>query len=118
MIMEIEELDSLYKQLGKHKIKQLVEAFYGFVYQDPVLIPLFDNDIEEIKDKQYRFLTQFFGGPRLYIEKYGAPRMRMRHAPHKIDQEAMKSWLVCMQKAITDRKSTRLNSSHVRISYA
>jgi len=98
--MEQEQLDSLYIQLGSHKIKQLVDAFYGFVYQDPVLIPLFNNDIEEIKDKQLRFLTQFFGGPSLYIEKYGPPRMRGRHLPHKIDHKAMESWLICMKKAI------------------
>ncbi|WP_299206251.1 globin [Brumimicrobium sp.] len=98
--METEEIDSLYNKLGSQKIRQLVDAFYGFVYQDPILIPLFHNDIEEIKEKQYMFLTQFFGGPRLYIEKYGPPRMRMRHLPHKIDQKAMEAWLLCMKKAI------------------
>ena len=98
--METEQLDSLYNHLGSQKIKLLVNAFYGFVYQDPILVPLFNNDIEEIKDKQYRFLTQFFGGPQLYIEKYGAPQMRKRHFPHKIDQQAMEAWLICMQKAI------------------
>ncbi|SRR5690554_2655127 len=100
MTMETEEIDSLYNKLGSQKIRQLVDAFYGFVYQDPILIPLFHNDIEEIKEKQYMFLTQFFGGPRLYIEKYGPPRMRMRHLPHKIDQKAMEAWLLCMKKAI------------------
>lgn len=100
MTMETEEIDSLYNKLGSQKIRQLVDAFYRFVYQDPILIPLFHNDIEEIKEKQYMFLTQFFGGPRLYIEKYGPPRMRMRHLPHKIDQKAMEAWLLCMKKAI------------------
>lgn len=100
MTMETEEIDSLYNKLGSQKIRQLVDVFYGFVYQDPILIPLFHNDIEEIKEKQYMFLTQFFGGPRLYIEKYGPPRMRMRHLPHKIDQKAMEAWLLCMKKAI------------------
>lgn len=98
--MEQEKLDSLYNQLGASKIKQLVDAFYEFVYQDPILIPLFNNDIEEIKEKQYRFLIQFLGGPSLYIEKYGPPRMRQRHLPHKIDQEAMEAWLLSMKKAI------------------
>ncbi|PKR81987.1 globin [Brumimicrobium salinarum] len=98
--MEHQEIDSLYTVLGKEKIKKLVDSFYGFVYQDPEIAPLFKGDIEVIKEKQYCFLTQFFGGPRLYIEKYGAPRMRMRHLPHKIDQKAMEAWLNCMQKAI------------------
>ncbi|RFC54137.1 globin domain-containing protein [Brumimicrobium aurantiacum] len=92
--------NTLYEKLGESKIKALVDAFYERVYQDPVLIPLFNNDITEIKDKQFRFLTQFLGGPQLYIEKYGPPRMRMRHMPHKIDQKAMVCWLACMKEAI------------------
>lgn len=99
----VQEFDNtLYKRLGEEKIKNLVDAFYERVYQNPVLIPLFDaNIIEEIKEKQFRFLTQFLGGPPRYIEKYGPPRMRQRHLPHKIDHEAMISWLACMKEAIS-----------------
>lgn len=94
--------NTLYIRLGEEKIKNLVDAFYDRVYQHPVLIPLFDpNNIEEIKEKQFRFLTQFLGGPPRYIEKYGPPRMRQRHLPHKIDQNAMISWLSCMKEAIS-----------------
>lgn len=92
--------NTLYHRLGEENLKRLVDAFYHLVYQDPILIPLFDNDIEEIKDKQFRFLTQFFGGPPKYIQKFGPPRMRMRHLPHKIDQEAVEAWLKCMKNAI------------------
>lgn len=93
--------NTLYKRLGEEKIKELVDAFYERVYQDPILISLFDNDIDEIKEKQFRFLTQFLGGPPRYIEKYGPPRMRQRHLPHKIDQNAMIAWLACMKEAIS-----------------
>src|SRR5690554_628395 len=93
--------NTLYERLGEDKINDLVNAFYERVYQHPVLIPLFDSaSIDEIKEKQFRFLTQFLGGPPRYIEKYGPPRMRMRHLPHKIDQNAMIAWLLCMKKAI------------------
>ena len=93
--------NTLYKRLGEDKIVILVDAFYERVYQDPILIPLFNNDIGEIKEKQVRFLTQFLGGPPRYIEKYGPPRMRQRHLPHKINKEAMDSWLSCMKSAIS-----------------
>ncbi|WP_107037395.1 globin domain-containing protein [Brumimicrobium mesophilum] len=94
--------NTLYEHLGVDKIKDLVDAFYNLVYQHPVLIPLFEtNKIEEIKEKQFRFLTQFLGGPPRYIEKYGPPRMRQRHLPHKIDQFAMAAWLSCMKEAIS-----------------
>ncbi|PWH85623.1 globin domain-containing protein [Brumimicrobium oceani] len=106
--------NTLYERLGEHNIKDLVDAFYERVYQHPVLIPLFDEDsIDEIKDKQFRFLTQFLGGPLRYIEKYGPPRMRMRHLPHKIDQNAMIAWLSCMKGAISTLSLSEENATEL-----
>lgn len=48
------------------------------------------------------FLTQFLGGPQLYNEQFGHPRMRMRHLPHKIDEAAKVEWLRCMRQAIDE----------------
>lgn len=46
------------------------------------------------------FLTQFLGGPQIYNAEFGHPRMRMRHLPHAIDNEAKEEWLRCMKLAI------------------
>ncbi|MEX1192850.1 MAG: globin [Brumimicrobium sp.] len=99
--MDNHSTKTLYELLGKKVISQLVDAFYARVYRHPVLIPLFQNEIEEVKDKQFCFLSQFLGGPQLYNEKYGHPRMRMRHMPHRIDEKAMEAWLSCMKDAIS-----------------
>jgi hemoglobin len=95
-----EQSKTLYETLGEKVIVALVNEFYSRVYEHPTLSPLFQNDIEEVKDKQFRFLTQFLGGPQLYTEKYGHPRMRMRHLPHAIDENAKSEWLKCMKDAI------------------
>lgn len=90
-----------YTVLGEAKIQQLVDAFYERVYAHPVLQPIFANSpIASVKDKQFRFLCQFLGGPTYYNEKYGHPRMRMRHLPHPIDQKSKDAWLSCMHSAI------------------
>ena len=91
---------TLYELIGENQLKTLVNEFYLRIYSHPTLSPLFQNDIEEVKDKQFRFLTQFLGGPQLYTEKYGHPRMRMRHLPHAIDDNAKTEWLKCMKEAI------------------
>lgn len=91
---------TLYEIMGEEAIKELVNRFYARVFESEKISHLFKNDIEEIKDKQFRFLCQFLGGPQYYIEKYGPPRMRMRHIPHKITTEARDEWLRCMQDAI------------------
>ncbi len=91
---------TLYEILGEPTIKELVKRFYDRVLQDEKINHLFQNDIEIIKDKQFRFLCQFLGGPQYYIEKYGHPRMRMRHIPHRITSEGKDAWLACMKNAI------------------
>jgi len=93
-------LKTIYSIIGPVKLKELVDSFYDNVFADERIAHLFKNDPSLIRDKQYRFLTQFFGGPQMYSEEYGHPRMRMRHLPHAIDQNAMEAWLENMNKAI------------------
>ena len=89
-----------YDRLGPERLDLLVSAFYQNIQADPILAPLFPDDIAPVREKQRLFLTQFLGGPPLYSEQYGHPRMRMRHMPHRIDERAVKRWLQCMWHAI------------------
>ena len=98
--MNHDQTVTLYDKIGDEKLRLLVETFYSLVQQNEILSPLFKGDFITIKDKQYCFLTQFLGGPMRYTEKYGVPKMRMRHLPHAIDQRAKEEWLKCMRKAI------------------
>jgi hemoglobin len=93
-------MQTLYEQIGDLNLKNLVNEFYSRVQENTVLSPLFQGDFETIKEKQYFFLTQFLGGPLRYTEKFGHPRMRMRHLPHAIDEKAMEQWLACMKASI------------------
>ncbi len=92
--------DTIYEHLGEENLQQLVDKFYELVQQNPIINPLFKTDLELVKKKQIAFLTQFLGGPPLYNQTYGHPRMRMRHLPHKITEEAAVEWLSCMNEAI------------------
>lgn len=95
------EQQTLYEALGGDAaIRRLVEAFYPIVVEDPLIGPLFPEDIGPVMDKQHKFLSQFFGGPSLYSDVYGHPMMRARHMPFPITRERADAWLACMARAL------------------
>ena len=97
----METMPSLYEKLGDERLSKLIDAFYESVFKSEIIGQLFqETEKEVIKDKQFCFLTQFLGGPPRYIEKYGTPKMRMRHLPHRIDEDARDEWLNLMKQAI------------------
>ena len=101
--MAKQDLRLIYDVIGPEKIEELVNAFYPKVYSDKDLLEIFDIvDIDEIMYKQKLFLTQVTGGPALFSEEYGAPRMRYRHLPHEITPTRAKAWLRCMQEAFEE----------------
>lgn len=94
-------MNTIYDRLGDNNLQLLVTYFYDAVFNDPRINHLFKTDKELVKQKQYQFLTQFLGGPARYSEVYGHPRMRMRHLPHQITQDAAYAWLENMALAIS-----------------
>ena len=100
--MSESKLTTLFDQIGKEKIQELVRAFYPKVYEDPDLSPLFQGDMKEIMRKQQMFLTQFTGGPPLYSQEFGPPAMRQRHLPFEITPKRAKCWLRCMKEAFVE----------------
>lgn len=87
---------------GAETIRRIIEAFYPKVQAHPLLGPLFPEDIRPVMEKQYMFLSQFFGGPPLYSERYGHPMMRARHLPFPITKERAEAWLGCMKQALEE----------------
>ena len=79
----------------------LVERFYVGVADDPVLRPMYPEDLSSSVPHTAGFLAQYFGGGwAYYSEERGHPRLRMRHAPFPIDQEARDHWLHHMLDAV------------------
>lgn len=94
---------SIYEAMGgAETLRRVVEAFYPKVQAHALLGPLFPEDILPVMDKQFLFLTQFFGGPMLYSEQYGHPMMRARHLPFPITPERAEAWLDCMRRALQE----------------
>lgn len=91
---------SLYERVGPEALSALVTRFYALVAQDPDLAPIFPDDLTVTAQKQLAFLTGFLGGPPLYHQTYGPPRLRARHLPHAITPTRGRAWLACMDAAL------------------
>jgi hemoglobin len=87
---------------GDAPFRRLVDSFYARIERDPLLRPLFPADLEPGKERQFLFITQYFGGPARYNELRGHPRLRMRHAPFLIGQAQRDAWVAHMLAAIDD----------------
>jgi hemoglobin len=99
----MEQTGTMYEAIGGFAtIDRLVTAFYKRVGKHPKLVPIFPADLTETARKQRLFLTQFFGGPRLYSEERGNPMMRRRHLPFKITPARKDAWLEFMHEALQE----------------
>jgi hemoglobin len=90
---------------GAESIRQLVDRFYDLMELEPayaVIRQLHPADLSSSRDKLYLFLTGWMGGPDLYQEKYGHPKLRARHLPFPIGSIERNQWLDCMQRAMDE----------------
>lgn len=86
---------------GEEFFTTLVGRFYEGVAADPLLRPLYPDDLAESKAHLALFLMQYWGGPRHYSDQRGHPRLRMRHAPFVIGRAEADAWLRHMTAAVT-----------------
>ncbi len=94
---------TIYDQAGGDEpFRRLVDIFYRNVEADPVLRPLFPDDLAAGKEYQFLFITQYFGGPERYHAQRGHPRLRMRHIPFIIGVAERDAWVRCMLDAIAE----------------
>ena len=74
---------------GQEFFDALVEKFYEGVVADPVLRPMYPDDLAESKAHLALFLGQYWGGPDVYNQVRGHPRLRMRHMTAAVDVMGM-----------------------------
>jgi len=93
----------VYRAIGEEGFQRLVAAFYKQVAHDRILGPMYPKeDMAGAEQRLRDFLIFRFGGPQHYIEQRGHPRLRMRHAPFAVGQEARDRWMQLMNKALEE----------------
>jgi hemoglobin len=94
---------NVYSIIGEDGFTRLVAAFYRRVATDDILRPMYpEHDLAGAERRLREFLIQRFGGPFVYSEQRGHPRLRMRHAPFTIDQRGRDRWVELMEAAMAE----------------
>ena len=95
-----------YERLGgEETIRRLVARFYEIMDELPEaygIRKMHAGNLEDIGQKLVEFLSGWTGGPQLYVEKYGHPRLRQRHLPFAIGVNERNQWMMCMQQALQE----------------
>ena len=108
MFVQVEtERTSLYERVGGEPFFfGLVDRFYAGVETDPVLRPLYPDDLAGPRRRLALFLIQYWGGPDTYSQERGHPRLRMRHFRFPIGGAEREAWLSHMRAAVESSSAT------------
>ena len=105
--MSTEPASTPFAQLGGEPgVRALVDRFYDLMDLEPAyagIRALHPPTLESSRDKLYWFLCGWMGGPNLYIERFGHPRLRARHLPYAIGIAERDQWMACMMQAMAEQ---------------
>ncbi len=90
---------------GELVLKRLIQRFYEIMDTLPEAKGVRDMhpiDLKGSEDKLFMFMSGWLGGPNLFIEQFGHPRLKARHFPFKIDKAERDQWMICMVQAFED----------------
>ena len=92
---------------GEAAIRRVVERFYDLMDLEPgyaALRAVHGEQLSAAREKLFLFLCGWMGGPQHYVQRYGHPRLRMRHMPFRIGILERDQWLACMDQAMAQEQ--------------
>ena len=102
---------------GDAGIRRLVDRFYDLMDTAPeaaTIRRLHATSLKASREKLYLFLTGWTGGPPVYVEKHGHPRLRARHLPFTISSRERDEWMWCMDRALAEQEMPQDVRAHLR----
>lgn len=90
---------------GEAGVRRLVDRFYDHMDQDSDaahIRGMHAKSLRGSREKLFLFLSGWLGGPDLYVQRYGHPRLRARHLPFSIGVRERDEWLACMRLALDE----------------
>lgn len=113
---------TLYELIGgEEKLRGLVDRFYDLMDLEQGyagIRALHPTTMEGSRDKLFWFLSGWTGGPNLFIERFGHPRLRARHLPYAIGTSERDQWLHCMNQAMQEVEIDPALQAHLQKAFA
>ena len=92
---------------GESGVRALVDRFYDLMDLEPAyaeIRALHPGRLDGSRDKLFWFLCGWLGGPDLYVQRHGHPRLRARHLPYAIGIKERDQWMACMMQAMNEQQ--------------
>jgi len=102
---------------GEAGIRQLVDRFYDLMDASPEAVhvrALHAASLKRSREKLFMYLTGWTGGPPLYEQQFGHPRLRARHLPFSIGVREKDEWLWCMERSLDEHPMPEGVKGHLR----
>jgi hemoglobin len=90
---------------GDAGIRSIVDRFYDLMDSAPeaaTVRRLHAASLKASRDKLYLYLMGWTGGPPIYVQQRGHPRLRMRHLPFTIGARERDEWVWCMDQSLDE----------------
>ncbi|MBK6788035.1 MAG: group II truncated hemoglobin [Betaproteobacteria bacterium] len=92
---------------GEGGVRALVDRFYDLMDLEPAyaeIRAMHPGTLDGSRDKLFWFLCGWLGGPDLYVQRHGHPRLRARHLPYAIGMRELGQWMACMIQALHEQQ--------------
>lgn len=97
---------TIYEQIGgEATLRKLTQRFYEVMETLPEaqgVRQMHPENLRGSEEKLFMFLSGWLGGPQLFAERFGHPRLRARHFPFAIGKSERDQWMLCMVQAFED----------------
>lgn len=102
---------------GEATVRALANRFYDIMATAPEakeLYAIHPLPLDGIRQKFFEFLSGWLGGPALFEQKYGHPRLRARHLPFTVNQQLRDQWMFCMEQALDEVVENKMLRDGIR----
>ncbi len=89
----------IFAVMGDDGIRRMIHCFYGHLAHSDIQ-EMFVGDMNEAADRSADYFVQLLGGPPVFQQKYGPPRLRARHIPFEISENARQVWIGCFETTL------------------